>query len=137
MIAPRGIRNNNPGNIERNKTRWDGMSDDQSSDTRFCVFEHPIFGLRAMVRILINYQRRYGLMSLDLIIGRWAPVIENDTAAYALHVAKAAGLDVDEMIDFNANRKILAQIVKAMVRHENGCQPYPNWLYDHAIKLAL
>lgn len=30
---PRGIRNRNPGNIERESDRWLGMSADQSSDS--------------------------------------------------------------------------------------------------------
>ena len=76
---PRGIRNNNPGNIERNATRWAGMTAEQT-DPRFVVFTSPEYGFRALARTLLTYQRKYGLLSIEDMIGRWAPPNENDTA---------------------------------------------------------
>lgn len=137
MSTPRGIRNNNPGNIERNGTAWDGLAADQSDDPRFCVFEHAIFGLRAMARILLNYQRHHGLSCIGEIVARWAPPSENDTEGYARHVADIAGVAVEDGIDLAADRPRFREVMKAMVRHENGVQPYPDWLIDHAVKLAL
>ena len=46
---PRGIRNHNPGNIDKGAD-WEGLADDQSSDSRFCVFKDPVWGIRAMAR---------------------------------------------------------------------------------------
>ena len=37
MIS-KGLRNCNPGNIERDHTQWQGMAEDQSADDRFCIF---------------------------------------------------------------------------------------------------
>ncbi len=34
-FTPRGVRNNNPGNIKKNNVRWLGLSEEQNDDTFF------------------------------------------------------------------------------------------------------
>src|SRR5574343_1167217 len=97
---PRGIRNHNPGNIERGKDRWLGMSADQSTDSRFLVFDKLEAGIRALMRVLINYQERHDIKTLRAAINRWAPTTENNSSAYVQHVSRLTGLDPDEPIDF-------------------------------------
>lgn len=116
---PRGIRNNNPGNIERGKDRWLGMSADQSGDPRFLVFDKPEAGVRALMRLLINYQERHDIKTLRQAINRWAPAGENDSSAYVQHVARQTSLDPDEPIDF-LDEYICTAVAKAIIRHENG-----------------
>ncbi|MCR9218946.1 MAG: structural protein P5 [Alphaproteobacteria bacterium] len=135
--VPRGIRNANPGNIRHNADRWRGASADQSADAEFVQFEHPVYGLRAMARILLNYQAIHGLLTVRRIIGRWAPPAENDTAAYARHVAQEMAVGLDFELDLATDRDALRALMRVMVRHENGQQPYPDWLFDDAIALAL
>jgi len=134
--TPRGIRNNNPGNIDRTSERWQGMAADQSGDHRFVVFSAPVWGLRALAKVLLSYQRKYGLNTPAKIIGRWAPPSENDTEAYARQVARALGVGVDDVVDLQ-DPGVLARIVPAIVQHENGQQPYPADLIDQAVRLAL
>ncbi|MCS4508882.1 structural protein P5 [Xylophilus ampelinus] len=133
---PRGIRNHNPGNIDRTAERWQGMAADQSSDPRFVVFIGPVWGLRALVKVLLSYQRKYNLRTPAAIIGRWAPPVENDTGAYARQVAKALGVLPGDQIDLQ-DPATLACIVPAIVAHENGQQPYPETLIRQAVALAL
>lgn len=116
---PRGIRNNNPGNLERGKDRWLGMSADQSKDSRFLVFDKPEAGIRALMRVLINYQERHDIKTLRGAIDRWAPPGENNTGAYVQHVARLTGFDPDETLDF-LDEYICLAITKAIIRHENG-----------------
>lgn len=116
---PRGIRNHNPGNVERGKDRWLGMSADQSADTRFLVFDTPEAGIRALMRILINYQERHGIKTLREAINRWAPPGENNSTAYVQHVSRLTGFDPDEPLDF-LDREINVALARAIVRHENG-----------------
>jgi len=116
---PRGIRNNNPGNIERGKDRWLGMSADQSSDQRFLVFDKPEAGLRAIMRVLINYQERHDIKTVRDAVNRWAPPGENNSGAYVQHVARLTGLDPDEPVDF-LDEYICTSVTRAIVRHENG-----------------
>lgn len=143
--SPRGIRNYNPGNIERNGTRWQGMALDQSGDVRFIVFSHPVWGIRAIARTLITYQdarrARDGsrIDSVREIIERWAPAHENDTAAYAKQVAKALGIDPDDETVDVYDYPTMRALVQAIVRHENGPGPLPggHWYGDKLIAEGL
>lgn len=134
--TPRGIRNHNPGNIDRTAERWQGMAADQSSDKRFVVFSAPVWGLRALAKVLLSYQRKHGLRTPAAIIGRWAPPVENDTGAYARQVAKTLGVGVNDQIDLQ-RPETLQRILPAIVQHENGQQPYPAALIAEAVRLAL
>ena len=116
---PRGIRNNNPGNVERGKDRWLGMSADQSSDPRFLVFDTPEAGIRCLMRILINYQERHGIKTMREAINRWAPPVENNSSAYVQHVSRLTGFDPDEPLDF-LDREINVALTRSIVRHECG-----------------
>lgn len=116
---PRGIRNRNPGNLERGADRWLGMSQDQSGDSRFLVFDTDEAGIRALMRVLINYQERHGIYTVRKAIDRWAPSVENNTNAYVQHVSRLTGFDPDEKLDF-LDRHICVELTKAIVRHENG-----------------
>ena len=139
---PRGIRNCNPGNIERGKDRWLGMSADQSGDPRFLVFDKPEAGLRAIMRLLINYQERHDIKTVRDAINRWAPPGENNSSAYVQHVARLTGLDPDEPVDF-LDEYICTAVTKAIVRHENGDTRsfgredwYPEDVYQRAAVMA-
>lgn len=134
--TPRGIRNHNPGNIDRTAERWQGMAADQSSDKRFVVFTAPVWGLRALAKVLLSYQRKHGLRTPAAIIGRWAPPVENDTGAYARQVAKALGVGVNDRIDLQ-QPAALQRILPAIVQHENGQQPYSVELIAQAVRMAL
>lgn len=127
---PRGIRNKNPGNIERNSTRWKGMAASQT-DSRFLVFKHEIWGIRAMARILlVNY--RAGRRSIAEIISRWAPGTENNTKSYIEFVGKTLGVDPYKPCDIP---KLLPQLIPAIIRRENGIQPYSEEVIEIGIEL--
>ena len=131
---PRGIRGNNPGNIDRTGTKWQGMAADQSGDPRFIVFDAPEWGIRAIVRVLRTYYDKHGLRTVKGIINRWAPPVENDTEAYFVTVAKKLGVDPGEQIDID-DLDTLRTLVKAIIRHENGRGPEPDggWYSDDVI----
>jgi hypothetical protein len=130
----RGIRNCNPGNIRRTRDRWKGLASRQS-DPAFFVFEAPIWGIRAMAVILRNYQRRHGLKTLAQIIGRWAPATENDSGAYVRAVAEAIRMSPRATLDLQ-QRSILRDLIAAIIRHENGVQPYDVDTIEAAIDLV-
>jgi hypothetical protein len=134
-VIPRGLRNRNPGNIRRSGIDWRGLSPEQP-DPEFCTFESDVFGLRAMARILLNYQRRHRLMTLRSILQRWAPPAENDTNAYVDHVASQIGVAADAWLDLE-DVAMLTKLITAMVRHENnGQQPYTIPLIRDAVAMA-
>ena len=132
-MAARGIRNNNPGNI-RHGEKWEGLSDKQT-DSSFCIFKTPEYGIRAMAKILLNYQKKYGLKTIKQIISRWAPPNENNTQSYIKSVSLSVGVDSEEEINLN-NKNIMVPLIKAIIKHENGEQPYSDEQILKGIHLA-
>jgi len=132
-MGTRGLRNNNPGNIRHSGSRWQGMSADQSGDSAFVQFDKPEYGIRALAKLLKNYQSRYQLLTVRQIINRWAPPTENDTGTYVDYVARTANVNPDDRI--NINDKMLP-VVNAIIKYENGVNPYPNETITTGISLA-
>lgn len=135
---PRGVRNHNPGNIDRTtpRTPWQGrVPDDQLTDPRFEQFIAPEWGIRALARTLITYQDKHGLRTVRGIIDRWAPPAENDTWAYITAVANRLGVLADDEIDVH-DYATLRVLVESIIKHENGQQPYSAAVIDHGLRLA-
>ena len=116
----RGIRNNNPGNI-RHGIDWDGLDEDQSKDEEFSQFSTPEYGIRAMFKILKTYDNKYNINTIEGIINRWAPPIENDTESYIDFLSSKVGKDRSEVLD----QEDYILLVEAIIHMENGEQPYP------------
>lgn len=114
----RGIRNNNPGNIELTGDKWVGLSPTQT-DGRFAQFTEMRWGVRALAITLKNYDRKYGLDTVRGIINRWAPSVENNTGAYVNAVAQAVGVSPEATIDLD-DRDTMFRLVRAIIAHENG-----------------
>ena len=82
----RGLRNNNPLNIRRGTSRWEGRRE-TVTDKEFEEFTTMAYGYRAAWKLMETYRLR--LMqegksyTLENIIHRWAPPEDhNDTTAY-------------------------------------------------------
>lgn len=142
-IPPRGIRNKNPGNI-RWGDEWRGLLVKGSrTDKDFCQFVDVKWGIRALVVILFNYRNKSGIRgvggtgidTIREIIIRWAPPNENDTDAYIAGVAKAVGVPDTAPINLH-DIDLCRALVKAIIKHENGVQPYADAQIDVGIKLA-
>ena len=131
---PRGIRNNNPGNLKKTDTKWQGLSTEQT-DGEFFVFQSPIYGIRALARVLISYQVKHGLRTIRQIISRWAPATENDTEGYVRAVCESTARTDAEVLDMHKYAD-LQPLVKAIIQHENGQQPYTAAQIDKALLLA-
>jgi hypothetical protein len=119
-MTPRGIRNNNPGNI-RHGAKWQGLTEVQK-DKDFCTFKSPEYGIRALARVLKTYKSRYGLNTVEGIINRYAPQNENDTSAYIKHIVKELDISPSDEIELTDDELIV--LIKAIIKHENGTQPY-------------
>ena len=130
VYKARGIRNNNPGNIRRTGTKWKGQSIEQT-DQAFVQFDTPEWGIRAMTRILKNYQHAHGLNTVQDIIGRWAPDTENNTAAYIQHTAQSLGVAKDQPFDVMEK---MPELIAVIIEHENGLQPYSSATIEEGIK---
>ena len=136
LLVPRGIRNNNPGNITRVAgVTWQGQLTDadlqlvnKRYDPQFVQFDTPANGVRALGRILQNYQRQ-GLTTVAQIIGRYSAT---DQAAYIQNVSDALGISPNDPVDVLSSLPALAV---AIIQQECGQQPYNEsdvaaWVYS-------
>ena len=130
----RGIRNNNPGNLEYSKTNpWIGQTGD---DGRFAKFETPEHGIRALGRNLLSYQRQ-GIDTVSDIINRWAPPSDNNnTDAYIKAVCAQLGVTADQQLDAS-NPDTLKALCAAIIHHENGSQPYTDQQLSTGVSAAI
>ncbi|MEZ8704138.1 virion protein [Vibrio cyclitrophicus] len=116
QTLPRGVRNNNPVNIEYNAAnKWEGQ---RGSDGRFVIFSNPAYGFRAGARVLRSYHRQ-GYRTLSQMINRFAPSHENDTSNYVRNVSKWADIGENQMVDVTSAEQ-LAVLLHAMSRMEVG-----------------
>lgn len=149
---PRGIRNNNPGNIEWGSP-WQGLAKTvgKNRDERFAQFLDPASGIRAIAVTLITYydKRKANdgsrIDTVREVIERWAPSVENNVSAYAKQVARVLNITPEDTInlhDFDTMRGL----VEGIIRHENGdptkygVTPANNangWYPDEVIEEAL
>ncbi|WP_122423301.1 structural protein P5 [Pseudomonas viridiflava] len=147
MKTPRGIRNNNPGNIDFNpRNQWEGqLPHDPAIEARFARFDTPENGIRAMGKLIINYRGKDGLPGVGgpgidtvyEIINRWAPMVENNTPAYVRAVADTLGIDAKAPIRNIRDRRTLTVLLIGIMQHENGDVPYTTGIVDEGIRRAL
>lgn len=132
-VLPRGIRNNNPGNIRLSSTKWQGQRNFQF-DPAFVEFIAPVMGLRALMRLLLTYHFKYGLDSVTALINRYAPPHENATDSYIHQVARRLGVERFTKIDLR-RREVLIMLARAIARHENGAphKGYPSDWYEGTV----
>lgn len=117
MKMTRGLRNNNPGNIEDGPFAK-GLPGYAGGDGRFAKFANIDHGQEAIHRLLGVYGQQ-GINTVSGIINKWAPLGDNNpTSDYAATVAKALGVSPDQKIDLK-NPDILKQIGLAIGQFEN------------------
>ena len=116
-MDPKGIRNNNPGNLRASADDWQGKTG--VDEDGFVIFDTPENGARALSRTLDSYSTKHGLKTVAGILGRYAPTSENDTAAYIDRVSKGLGVKADQELDLN-NPDTKTALMREIIAHENG-----------------
>lgn len=116
--SPRGIINSNPGNIRKSNDKWEGLRSEQT-DPSFFQFISPAYGYRALLKVLINYNKLYGCKTIRDYISRWAPPSENDTESYIMSVCKDMGVGSDYELDVT-NKSEMCRMAASISRVENG-----------------
>ena len=128
----RGIRNNNPGNIDFYNQPGASI---ESKGGRFARFSTPEQGIYAMSKQLDLYYTGKSrnvtkpINTIQDIITTWAPPtnkkgqVENNTAVYIAAVAKSMGVAPTAKLNLlDPNTK--AALMSAMITQENGGDPY-------------
>lgn len=122
---PRGIRNNNPGNLKYFNIGWQG---EVGHDGVFSIFSMYKFGIRAMLKDLQNDYRNKGKTTLKQLINEFAPNSENPTSSYISTVSDWTGINPN--IPFTDNYTNWKKIVIAMARFENGRDAIQPEMFD-------
>ncbi|HDT1902379.1 TPA: hypothetical protein QIW80_000896 [Klebsiella pneumoniae subsp. pneumoniae] len=131
--AARGLRNNNPGNIEACSNSWDGQA---GSDGRFAKFVTPEHGIRALGKNLLSYQRQ-GYDTVSEIVNRWAPASDgNNTEAYIAALCKKLNITPNDQLNMS-DINTLRQLCAGIIQHENGKQPYSEDQLNTGVSAAL
>ncbi|MCG8291985.1 MULTISPECIES: structural protein [Pseudomonas] len=137
QLLPRGVRNCNPGNIDFNPANnWVGQIG-KEPEGRFCIFDTPENGIRALGKLLQTYYNKHDLRTVAAIIKRWAPDVENDTGAYIRAVAQRCGLGPSDPIASIKDQQVLRGLVHAIIKHENANYEYPPGVFAEGIRRAL
>jgi hypothetical protein len=128
----RGEMNSNPGNIRHVPgVVWQGQSLTQS-DPSFVQFDDPVYGIRAIVRIMRSYERE-GIHTVGDAIDRWAPPNENNSSAYVNDVCARCDIGATDPVSLDS---IMPQLVSAIIFHENGQDIYTADQVSQGIALA-
>lgn len=135
---PRGLRNNNPGNIihtANGKLLAPYIGEVRPTiDSRFRTFKTMVYGYRALILLLHTYIKR-GNNTIEKIINTWAPPIENATSNYIKTVVFKTGINKDTIIKITDTDKIKS-IAKAISEVENG-QPADEKQINEAYALII
>nr|WP_093465566.1 structural protein P5 [Pseudomonas sp. NFR16] len=142
----RGVRNNNPGNIDYNpRNQWLGQLDpDPAIEKRFARFDTAENGIRALAKLILAYRGKDGMPSVGgvgidtvrEVINRWAPGVENDTESYIRAVAAGVGAQPNQPIDLRSLQTLIA-ITTEIIKHENGGVPYSAATIANGVSRAL
>lgn len=117
-MIPRGLRNNNPGNIRITKDKWKGLRPVQE-DKEFFQFTEMKWGYRALIRTLQNYHRLHGCLTIADYINRWAPEHENNTSGYISRVCREMQVPTTYVPDVK-DKTTMCAFAAAISQVENG-----------------
>jgi hypothetical protein len=117
MSLPRGIRNNQPGNIRISNIPWKGkVPFSENTDGSFEQCYRMVDGIRMLMKDIITKIGKYH--TVEGIISVYAPSNENDTGAYIKSVCDRTGFERDEVL--TPDEETIKKLVYAISYHENG-----------------
>lgn len=115
---PRGLRNNNPGNLRvlPNGQKWLGEIDPDPDG--FSRFSDIAYGLRAMITDIAGDIMKDGRNTIRKLIYAYAPPYENETEAYINSLAAYTGINPDSVI--SASKETIDKLIHGQLNIELG-----------------
>lgn len=137
-FVPRSVWNNNPVNIRISQSNdWVGEVPEainKAHDSGFETFFHAVDGYRAAIILLRNYQRIYGLNTLQDILNKFAPESDdNPTSNYIDFVASKLVVSPAQPLNLNDDR-LIKKLLLAMHHFESKGVWFGVHFVDAAIK---
>lgn len=116
----------NPMGLEHG-IAWDGLASEQPDPT-LCAFIDDFHGLRAGMLNFLDMEPLHGLSTVQQCIERASPPPANPTEQYIANVCSWCSCQPATPI-----RSILIPFFKAIVRQENGVDPFADAFYQQAL----
>lgn len=133
LTFPRGLRDNNPGNIRPNDSyKWDGQI---GSEGGYCVFIDVEHGIRAMAKDLVAKIGKDKLNTITLYVPKYAPPADNNnTQGYIYTVCHLTGFLPNQGLV--ADQYTISKLVKAHISVEIGPH-YAGYVTDAMITMGV
>jgi hypothetical protein len=114
---PRGIRNNNPGNL--NFAGQAGAIKEGGENGRFAVFESMRDGISALYKQIQLYFSR-GVNTIESVVNKYAPADDNNNVqAYIKQLVGTTGKQADEKLS-GEDTETVFKLIRGIINHENG-----------------
>lgn len=130
--APRGIRNNNPGNL--NFVGQSGATKESGPGGRFAVFATMQQGLQALAHQLQLYGGR-GIDTVQGIISKYAPAGENNTNSYIQSVMRKLGVSASQHLNLQ-DPNVLKALIQGITTVEVGAGKITDSQIDSALRVG-
>lgn len=115
--SPRGIRNNNPGNL--NFAGQAGATKEGGENGRFAVFKSMRDGISALYKQIQLYFSR-GVNTIESVVNKYAPADDNNNVqAYIKQLVGATGKQADEKLS-GEDTETVFKLIRGIINHENG-----------------
>jgi len=116
---PRGIRNNNVGNLILTNIKWQGkVPNDKNTDGKFEQFISMDYGVRAMLIDIKGDIEKDGLNTITKLITKYAPPHENNTKNYITLVSAKTGIGANAVL--KTDKDTMIKLGSALSGVENG-----------------
>ena len=127
--VPRGVRNNNPGNIRITGIKWQNeLPLSENTDKTFEQFYSYIDGVVALMKDIRTKIAKYKTIGAILVV--YAPPSENKTEAYIQSVSKKTGIARDSPLQ--PTETVIKELAKAIIEVENGGKYYTDSIINNA-----
>ena len=118
VISGPSVAYHNPGNLVKSNSDWIGETERQG---RFAGFESAHYGLRALCIVILRYEQRYQIDTLEKFVHRFAPPSENNINKYINFLSGEIGIGRRQKISLSA---VLPSLLEAVIKYEQGNMPY-------------
>ena len=140
---PKGIRNNNPGNLRDYGINWLGLAE-HVPDNGMCIFIDMKYGIRAFLECYHADVTKHGIATVQQYTTKYAPPSENNTSNYIGFICSHTGLNPDSPLPTDTDTVV--KLFQAQIGMEDGTassmvsmddiqtgvalfnQSVPNWL---------
>lgn len=125
-------RAKNPGAVFWDgSSDWQGMDKSKTKKNQIIYFTDEEKGIRCCCMVLKNYKKKHGIDTLQKVFERYAPSGHgaNNPLYYAEYIADKLRIGINDKIDLDGNRTLLAAVAYHIHSMEAGYYWLPRTLF--------